>query len=142
LGLLTDVFAATESEVRGLAPDDYLPDQFPSVKSKALDPVKFGVLQNILLGTEVQTAVKQHELMYEVSEDGPWVFRIPAELSGVLATMNGQHLDDAAKKWSRTQEFQLDHWDYVDVADVLRKIAQLARQARSDGQSLFVWVCL
>ena len=141
MGLLTDVFAATESQVRGLSPDDLPGELFPTVKAKSLDPVKFSTLENILVGTGVQRAVGKQVLVYQASDEGPWVIRISAELFEMLATLDQNQVKNAAQRWSQTDELIADRWSEPEVHEVLTKIVDLARQAQANGQRLFVWVC-
>ena len=142
MGVLTDIFAATDAEASAVSPDDVPIQIFPGVEAKGLDPVKFGTLQHILIGTDVQEAIRQHELVREVSEEGPWITRVPQQLYDAIAAMNGDHVREVADKWSQTEEFQLDRWSKADVEDVLTRLIQLAKDARGNGKRLFVWTCL
>ncbi len=142
MGVLTDIFAATDAQVDALSPDDIPIQMFPGVEAKGVHIIKLGTLQNILVGTDVQDAIGQHEWMDEKSAEGFWITRLPKELFDALAGLNGDQIPEVAHKWSETAEFESEHWEKSEVEDLMTRIVLLAKDARSNGKGLFVWTCL
>jgi hypothetical protein len=142
MGLLTDIFAATDVEANELALDKSPAGSFPCIQAKSLDPVKFCTLENILVGTETRALVRNIKLLRQASDDGPWVFSVSRELFGALSTLDDGEIASVAQTWSQTDELRADRWDKVSATDVLVKIVVLAKQAKASGRTLFVWACL
>ncbi len=115
MGALTDIFAATDAEAASLSLEQIPIQVFPGIEAKHWDPIKFGTLQNILLGTGVQDAIRQQEMVREASEDGPWITRIPPPLFDAIAGMDEERIKEVAERWRRTEEYKLDRWALSDV---------------------------
>ena len=142
MGLLTDVFVATDVEANALPLNKSPVDSLPCIQARALDPVKFCTLENILVGTETKAAVRKIALLRQGSDDGPWVFRVSSELFDALSTLEDGKIGDAGQRWSQTDEMRADRWSEADTTDFLTKIAALAREAKASKRTLFVWACL
>jgi hypothetical protein len=62
---------------------------------------------------------------------------IPAELGNALAER--QELESVATRWSATEELTADGWRPEHAAQVLRDVADLAREAAAGGRELWYW---
>lgn len=143
MGVLTDVFAASDAEVQSLTDDDIPAELFPCVEAKWIGPVEYGTLQNILLGTDVQDAIAQQaSLVRDTSDDGPWITRVPDLLVDALADMTQGRTRQVAASWSATESFQASGFPVGDLEEVLTDLSQLAKEARMIRKGLFVWTCL
>ena len=104
--------------------------------------MKFGVLHSILTGRSYEDVAPEYEPVVAVSDDGPWVIRLPSDLVARLATLAGEDKKTAVSKWAATEEFALDRWTASDVAEAFDAIVVLARKAADAGQALFLWESL
>jgi hypothetical protein len=142
MGVLSDLVVAPAGDAERVAHAEVPSQAFGGIDIKGIDSVKFGTLHSIVTGRPFEELLSEYGPVVTVSEEGPWVFEIPPELSSRLA-----HFDDAerakvAKLWASTEEFALDGWAEDDVAAALGSISTLARRAVDSGQVLFLWMCL
>jgi hypothetical protein len=86
--------------------------------------------------------VRKFDFLYENSDDGPWVYRVPEELVKLLATLDDTRQVNVAKSWAATDEFLLDRWPSSAVAEFLAEICDLARQAVDQDKGIVMWMCL
>jgi hypothetical protein len=142
MGLLTDLVIANEADATNIANSHYPLDDFTGIDIKGVDSVKLTTLHSILSGEEFKDLLAQYNPIASASDDGPWVFVLPADLVARLANLDEAELADTAAKWGNTEEFQLDGWSQSNVTDVLRGIAHLARQASDQGKHIFAWMSL
>jgi hypothetical protein len=75
-----------------------------------------------------------------VADEGAVVLRIADEVMERLATLDEDALDLVAGELAATEEYELEQWDAEDVQALVMDLADLARLADSQGQSLFVWM--
>lgn len=142
MGVLSDLVVAPAGDAerigRALAPAS----EFDGVDIKGIDSVKFGKLHSILTGRSFEELLPEYEPVLMVSDQGPWVFRIPSDLVTRLAALAGEEKQIAVSKWAATEEFALDRWPANEVAKAFDGIASLAKKAEGVGHSLFLWMSL
>lgn len=142
MGVLSDLVVAPGGDAerigRALSPAA----KFDGIDIKGIDSVKFGMLHSILTGRSFEDLLPEYDPVVTVSEEGPWVFRLPADLVARLATLSDEEQRVAVRKWAATEEFALDRWPATEVASAFDRIASLARKAEAAGHSLFLWMCL
>ena len=68
--------------------------------------------------------------------------RIADELMEKLATLDEDELENIAIEVAATEEFETEQWDTEDIQEQLILLGDLAQLAESQGQALFVWMCL
>ena len=142
MGVLSDLVVAPAGDAERVAHAQVPSQTFGGVDIKGIDSVKFGTLHSILTGRPFEALLPEYEPVVTVSDDGPWVFRLPPELVSGLAELGDAERAKVTKRWASTEEFALDRWAEKDVADALGAIATLARKANGSGQALFLWMCL
>jgi hypothetical protein len=57
-----------------------------------------------------------------------------------LATLDEDALELVAVELAATEEYELEQWEPEDVQAMVMDLADLARLADSQGQTLFVWM--
>jgi hypothetical protein len=65
------------------------------------------------------------------------VFGVPTEIRDALAAADD--LTAVAEEWVATEEMARDEWQQQEALEVLRELAELARQARADSRELWYW---
>jgi hypothetical protein len=139
MGVITDVFAATDEEIQDFDPEAYVGDLFPTLQSNGgAGVIELAALESLLTGRDENEILGNYELAVEASEEGPWITRVPMPLQDALIELDEVGLDEIAQRWSKTDQFKHYDWSDEDVAYVLRGLWSLARQARDDGRVLFV----
>ena len=114
MGVLTDVVIADEGEAEAVATERVPAKRWRGIDAKGIDQVKLATLWARLAqrGLDVESIVKlttDFAALFEVSEEGPWVFRIPRPLVELLADLDDQGAVTTAVEWASTEEFMLDH---------------------------------
>lgn len=137
------------------------PDEAPSVNAergahlkrwdclpaKGIDTIKLGSLAQILTNrppndVKAVASYMTDALLHQASEDGPWVYLVPEPLQIALSALDEDSEEALAEKWAATEEFRLDGWNSMDVADFLHGLVALARRACESQKSLLLWMSL
>jgi hypothetical protein len=64
-------------------------------------------------------------------------YAVPDPIRDALA--DASDVAELAERWARTEELQLDHWSVSDARELLAELQPLARDARANERSLYVW---
>ena len=148
MSILSDIIVADRNEAASInAALGAHSKGWSCLASNGIDTIKLGTLSQILGGRPVDdvdavSTFMVDDVLDQASEDGPWVFLIPAELQTALAILGEDKADSVAEKWASTEEFVLDRWQKEDVGEYLRDLVAHARKARDAGKSLLLWVSL
>lgn len=147
MGILTDAFIASESELAGLRPGAGGPaGRFPTVQAKGIEPVKLATLEAIILSASVE--MWDDDGLLERDWEEEWVYRLPASLAQALAELPPAEVPRVARAWAATEEWRLDGVSPADgaalaeLATLVDALRTLAGQARQDGKALYLWISL
>lgn len=139
MGIITDVFVATHAEALSLNIEDEPSDFFPTLYSNGgAGVVELGRLESLLTGCDVQEAIVAHQLVKQLSDEGPWITQVTLSLRQALADLSDDEIAPVGQKWARSEEFELSGWEETDVLGVLRELVTLARHATEENKFLFV----
>jgi hypothetical protein len=151
MGLLTDVFLATESEVLAAPLDNTIPSRlFPTLEGKRLTSLEFTCLQ-MALQNEDPDALDDETFVTQVTwpticnwDNEIWVEQIPATFVQALADLDVGELPQVVHRWLMSGQMGRDSGpEAIDWAvPYVRELAQLARQAITSGKALFLWISL
>jgi hypothetical protein len=142
MGVLSDLVVANEADAESVARAQVPSQKFGGIDIKGIDSVKFATLHSILTGRRFEELIPSYEPAFIVSDDGPWVFRLPGELVDRLATLTDSERQSVADRWAATEEFELDGWEAPMVAETLEEICVQAANAAASQRALFLWMCL
>jgi hypothetical protein len=142
MGVLSDLVVARAEDAERIGRAVAPASEFGGIDIKGIDSVKFGTLHSILTGRSFEVLLAEYQPVVSVSDEGPWVFRIPSDLVTRLAAVSGEEERAAVSRWAATDEFVLDRWPVGEVAQAFDAIASLARKAESTGDALFLWMSL
>lgn len=142
MGVLSDLVAAPATDADRIAHAVNPAAEFAGLDIKGIDSVKFGTLHAILTGRSFEELLPEYDPVVTVSDDGPWLFRLPTELVVRLASLSGGDARGVVSRWAATEEFALDGWSATDVERALDEIVALARKGLDAGHSLFLWMSL
>jgi hypothetical protein len=138
MGILADLFIATEDEVRVLAPDGIPSEHFQTLELAGLTEIELGALNAQLRGLEFEDAMDDLISFWAVDEvNGPWIVKFDDAFTGALAALPDESLAGHARAWATIEE--LEHWDQRDVLERLEGIVKLAREAIRDQKIVFLW---
>jgi hypothetical protein len=145
MGVLTDFVVAAPEDARRIAESICPSREFNGLDAKGIDTVKLGTLYAILTGTPASPKfMGGKSLLHSHSDEGPWVMLVPPELVKRLAAVAIGEIPEVASRWAATNEFfpKYDNWTLNAVSEVLKRLADLCRQATAEGKSVLMWMCL
>lgn len=146
MGVLTDFFIGDDEIARTL--DEAIPPGHADrVDLKGILQVELSYLQCILMGCNWNVEmVDEYEPLFEASDEGPWVCRVPVALVDRLAEIQETELDNVARSWWAIDEFQPGiwgkGWELSEVKGHLTELVKLAKRCETERKSLYMWICL
>jgi hypothetical protein len=151
MGILTDVFLATDGEVLASSLGRDVPrETFPTVEAKRLTSLELTCLAMALSNEDPDAlAVKDFvaranwPLVGDWGEE-VWVQRLPAEMLAALAGLTAEHLPQVVSRWlAAAQMRDFNSPETVSwLTAYVRDLGQLARQASASDHALYLWMSL
>ena len=109
---------------------------------KGFDLISLGNLYELLIG-DASEQLSEFSLVYEKSNDGPWIYAVPSTLLERLSILTTSEIKKTAVKWARTDELgDIEERLPGTVKEVLTEIVQLARRAKAVQKQMFLWQSL
>ncbi|VTR75793.1 hypothetical protein CHMI_00546 [Cellulomonas hominis] len=145
MGLINDYFAAPSDESAAEVVDHDGGPASPTVPGGRIDSiVVLGTVTALLTGRtfdEVLAAGDRRDPVAMQHDGTELVLRVDDVVVDALTGADDDALAAAAVPWSRTEELA-GVSDPEELADFLRELAGLARDARARGGALYCWVCV
>lgn len=138
--MLYDLVLGPEDAAQQISCESNPTSTFEGESVKPVDSVKLQTLQELLLPNGDLGWTREPEAMAD--DEGPWVFRLPADFVSALNQLSGPERTRVLDAWAATEEFALDRAKPSDVAECLSIIQRLAKRAEETKQSLFLWMSL
>ena len=107
MGVISDLVVAHSSDAERIGRARAPAAEFGGIDIKGIDSVKFGMLHSILTGRSFKQLLPEYNPVFAVSDEGPWVFRLPADLVTRLASLAGEDKQRVVSQWAATREFAL-----------------------------------
>ncbi|HEX6818452.1 MAG TPA: hypothetical protein VF120_08760 [Ktedonobacterales bacterium] len=155
MGILTDVFVATEEEMAAADFTLGVPtDLLPVIEAKGVDTVPLGVLNALVsaqhLGdteADVQAFVAGLERDFPCVRDlgEHWVHHLLDSLTMRLAQFAPTEIERVGAQWARTEELGGPNaaTSYVaGIVDYLGRLCRLCAQAAQDDKNVYMWISL
>lgn len=140
MGILTNIIAAEDDEVEAIGDSLQPVDEWSGISLRDVSIAKIATLHSLLTGDLFDDAAALCEPIYISPAEGALVLRLADELKERLAELEEETLDAVATELAATEEFEMAGWDEEAVSEMLADLADLARLAESQGQTLFVWL--
>jgi hypothetical protein len=155
MGILTDVFIATEAELAATPFEgSAIPrDFFPRVPGKNLDMVMLALLEAVVteqtLEVDALARMDDEPLRGDESSEA-WIYALSERLVARLAELTPAEITRYGTQWAAVvyQEWlgqkgkTLDSSANAAAIQYLQELCQLALQARAQGKHMYLWVCL
>lgn len=139
--ITTNIIAAEEDEYAAIGESNCPLDEWSGIETPGLDTGKIATIHTLLTGDSLQIALDLYEPVY-VTENETVVLHIADELLEKLAILDEEGLEAIAGELAASEEFETEQWHVDDVLALLTDLVELAQLAESQGQALFVWMCL
>ena len=145
MGVESEIFIARGDQVHLAEGGPLSTGKLAAEDVKELDFVKIGTLGSVLLtgatsGAEYDALTEEMGNGLHNFSDDELVFPVPERLQKALAELSDDQMNHVAPDWASTEEFRLDYKDEDDALDWLGVLRELAQEAESTGNSLFVWM--
>lgn len=141
MGILVNLIAADEEELDAVGASARPLDEWSGIEVRDLDTGKVAMLHCLLTGDDFDMALALYEPVHvPVDEDGALVLRLADEALERLVQLDDEAEEQVAAELSATEEFESESWDEDEVHALVAQLAELARLAESQGQSVFVWM--
>lgn len=140
MSVLTQFIAAEEDEIEAIGESLSPVDEWSGLQMRDVDTAKIATLHSLLTGELFDDAVAHYEPTYVSEAEGALVLRLADELTERLAALDEDNLDAVAMELAATEEFEYAGWESEAIAAMLADLADLARLAESQGQTLLVWL--
>ncbi len=138
MGVLADLFVATEDDVRALGPDELPSEHFQTLEMAGLTEIELGALNAQIRDLEFEDAMDDLSSFRALDEiNGPWIVKFEDAFTEALAALSNEHLEEHARTWASIEELQ--DWESDDALAVLRGIVECARAAIRDQKIVFLW---
>jgi hypothetical protein len=138
MGVLTDIYIANVDEAEALGTSENTFEDFVGIDIKGFDTTLLEALYEIITGKKGKI-----EMIFEATEEGPWVFETPKDFVPIMAKLAKPELETvSAKLLKQNESLQLDGYDSEGVKNVLQEITGIAQKAQSKNKGLLVWMSL
>lgn len=140
MGILTSIIAAEEDEVEAIGESLDPVGEWSGITLRDVGIGKVATLHCILTGDLFDDACALYEPIYVSGAEGALVLRLADEVMARLAELDEDSLAAITGELAATEEFESADWGEEVIAEVLASLADLARLAEAQGQTLFVWI--
>ncbi|MFA6311727.1 MAG: hypothetical protein WCV99_00735 [Sterolibacterium sp.] len=140
MGILVYIVAAEEDELTSVGESLEPLEEWSGIARRGLDTAKIVMLHCLLTGEELDLALSHYEPAYVAEESGTVVLRLADEALEKLAGFDEEALERVGEELAASEEFEMERWDEDEVLALVMDLADLARLAEAQGQSLFVWM--
>ncbi len=137
--MLTDLVFAAADEAWQIARTAVPWETYGGLDLHGIDAVKLGKLHGLLGGADTELAWAEEPAVY-ASDDGPWVYVLPATFVLRLAALDTAVLAALAGSWIRSEDF--DEWEPAAVRLALGEMVALAREAQAGAATMYLWEAL
>jgi hypothetical protein len=140
MGMQVNVVVADAEDAAAIGESSRPIDEWRGFEARGLDQAKFAMLHALLSGKAFDEAFDDFAPGYAVSEEGPWLMRMPGESVERLAALEEDALERVADELAATEEFEIDAWPADQVQTLVSRLAELAAVAVANGEAIFVWM--
>jgi hypothetical protein len=147
MGVLTELVLAHLSDAEKVAHSAEPAHQFGGLEANGISIVTLGCLHSILKAVPYSndpTAgyMTGKSLLFSESDDGPWVYLVPPELTLLASGMKAEDMRSVAVELSESR-IAGGLWGNSPEGfeEFLPGFAELAKGAIGEGKSILMWVC-
>lgn len=143
MGVLTDFVVANLKDAARINDYDVRFGEHAAMAAKNVDHVHLGVLDSTLkrAAFDLDFMVVPNPLVWSESDEGPWVFQLPAQFVARLAAVDDADITNLVAQWAKS-----DEWYFrpspAELVVPLRSMIALARKAVAEDKALLMWMSL
>jgi len=140
MSILSQFIAAEDDEIEAIGESLNPVEEWSGLQMRDVDTAKVATLHALLTGDLFDDAIAHYEPLYVSDGEGAMVLRLTDDLTERLAELDAEVLEDVAAELAATEEFEVAGWEAEAITAMLADLADLARLADAQGQTLFVWM--
>jgi len=137
---MTNIVIGDTSDVDAICASLMPVEEWRGIAVRGITPAKIAMLHSILTGDTFDEVFDEYDHVYAVSEDGPWVIRVPDAPLEKLAELEEDVLAQVGAEWAASEECESEGWPVEEVQALLEELAELARAAVDQDQAMFLWM--
>jgi hypothetical protein len=139
----TWVVAADEDELADVAGAKSPLDAWSGIESPGLDTVKLATLHALLTGDSLQASLDLYEpALVDGADEEILILRVAGNMLEELALLDEEAMETMAGELAATEVYEEEGADPDELLPHLSSLAELARLAESQGQTLLVRIDL
>lgn len=140
MGMLVNVVVADREDAGAIIESPKPTEEWKGFEASGLDQAKFAMLHALLTGELFDEAMAECGPVYAVTDEGPWLMKLPDESVELLARLEEDALDAIGEELAATEEFEEGGWSVDEVKAIVVAVADLAGVAVAQGRIMFVWM--
>jgi hypothetical protein len=128
-------YIAPPEAAEAIAFDEDAIDRWPSVWLRHIGDLELVALWNVIdEKSQESEGTLMADLIFQGSDEGPFVMRVPPEFIAAVASIPDDEAPDVATAWSRAAELPDWRWRQEEVTRLLNELRTFAQQALASGQ--------
>ena len=142
MGVLTDLIIADKSDAEIVANSIGPTEEWKGFDAKGHNEITLGHLLCILRGEEFdETVWDEFPLLAQATEDGPWVFDLPDDLTVKLSQLNEDEIPAVVSEWLADND-DMKGFDNNYAESFIREFKLLAAESINEQKPILMWMCL
>ena len=133
------IFIGSDELVEELEPEESLADTFPCLQTGQFDRATRAQLYSLVTHAFLDDAWQFEVLFRSLTEDGPYIYRLDAELVDRLTELDEDDIGKFAELWLECEELESLDPEISDLYDFMYQMVHLCRTA-ADADDLGVFV--
>jgi len=126
------LFIAEESELKHLQADDNPIDSFTCMNGLGIDLEMRAQLYSLITGDYLDDCMSLEEPVKELSDEGPWIARLPSSLTQQLALLEDDQITELAENWSECGDVEATDLSLDELSEYLYVLANLCHNANQE----------
>jgi hypothetical protein len=140
VGVLTDFVIADVRKAKAIGDCPNPSSKFGGLDAKGVSTVTLSALELILGNAEFSENTETEELLYQRSEEGPWVVKVSDKLVVQMALVKEEQVAGIVRKCLENEDFV--GWQEPYISNFLTSFANLCRRAITEKKSVLMWMSL
>lgn len=140
MSILTNIIAAHSHDIEAIGESLHPVEEWAGIEMRDFDTAKITTLHCLLTGELFDEAINHYEPIYASTHEGALVLRLADEAQERLAQLEEEQFELLVTELAATEEFEDAAWGEDEIGAMLAELSDLAYQAESQGQKLFVWM--
>ena len=143
MGVLTELVIADKSEAETIAASFSPSEHWKGIDAKGHSEITLGLLLCVLRGEEFDEAIhEEFPLLAQASEEGPWIFETPNDLTVRLNRLDDSEIPSVASGWLTMGEDDLRGFDKDYAEGFIREFKLLAAESIARQKPVLMWMSL